>query len=102
MDYIANLYNMSDDKLSQEVMNLNNKLMKVNPASPIYTQLLDMLSTAESVRRERIMSARFKQEDKVDSAIEIGSIESVVYTPIYSQEEFIEVVAKMYIDKKSK
>jgi len=102
MDYIANLYSMSDDKISQEIMNLHNKLVKVNTNSPIYNQLLEMLNTAESIRRERILASRFKEEDKVDSVVEIGSIESVVYTPIYSQEEFLEVVAKMYLDNKSK
>jgi hypothetical protein len=99
MDYIANLYSLSDDKLSQEIMNIHKKLSKVNSTSPIYGQMLEMLNTAEAVRHERFMSAKFSAEDKVDSVIEIGSVESVVYTPIYSQEEFLEVVAKMYLNK---
>jgi hypothetical protein len=99
MDYIANLYNLSDDKLSHEIMNLHKKLSKVNSISPIYGQILEMINTAEAVRHERMMSSKFSAEDKIDSVIEIGSVESVVYTPIYSQEEFLEVVAKMYLDK---
>lgn len=102
MDYIANLYNMRDDKLSQEIMNLHKKLSRVNSVSPIYGQILEMIQTAEAVQRERMMASRFKAEDKVDSIIEIGSVDSVVYTPIYSQEEFLEVVAKMYLDKGKK
>ena len=99
MDYIANLYNLSDDKLSHEIMNLYKKLSKVNSISPIYGQILEMINTAEAVRQERMLSSKFSAEDKIDSVIEIGSVESVVYTPIYSQEECLEVVAKMYLDK---
>jgi hypothetical protein len=99
MDYIANLYSLSDDKLSNEIMNLHKRLSKVNSVSPIYGQILEMINTAEAVRHERMMAAKFTEEDKVDSVIEIGSVESVVYTPVYSQEEFLEVVAKMYLDK---
>jgi len=100
MDYIANLYSMNDDKLSSEIMNLNKKLSRVNSVSPIYGQILEMINTAEAVRHERMMSSKFSAEDRVDSIIEIGSVESVVYTPIYSQEEFLSVVAKMYLKGK--
>lgn len=90
---------MNDDKLSQEIMNLNNKLARIKNISPMYNQLLGMLDAAESVRQERMQYSKYTDKDKVDSAIEIGTIESVVYTPIYSQAEFLEVVAKMYINK---
>jgi hypothetical protein len=93
---------MNADKISQEISNISKKLSKVNSSSPIYNQLLDMLQTAESVHREKLFLSSLKPEDKADSAIEIGSVESVVYTPIYSQEEFLQVVANMYIDKGKK
>jgi hypothetical protein len=99
MDYIANLYNMTDEKLSNEIMTLHKKLSRVNSMSPIYGQIREMINAVEEVQRERIMSAKFSKEDKIDSVIEIGTVESVVYTPIYSQEEFLEVVAKMYLNK---
>jgi hypothetical protein len=99
MDYIANLYSMSDDKLSLEITNLNKKLSRVNSISPIYGQILEMINNAEAIRRERMMSSKFSAEDRIDSIIEIGSVESVVYTPVYSQEEFLSVVAKMYLKK---
>ncbi len=102
MDYIANLYSMNADKISQEITNLHKKLSRVNSSSPIYNQLLDMLQTAEAVQQEKIFLSSLTQEDKKDSAIDIGSVESVVYTPIYSQEEFLQVVANMYIDKGKK
>lgn len=102
MDYIANLYSMNADKISQEISNISKKLSRVNSSSPIYNQLLDMLQTAEAVHREKLFLSSLKPEDKADSAIEIGSVESVVYTPIYSQEEFLHVVANMYIDKGKK
>lgn len=102
MDYIANLYGMTEDKINQEIMNLHKKLMRVNSNSPIYNQLLEMIDNAEAVRREKQFLTSLTAEDKVDSAIDIGSIESVVYTPIYSQEEFLEVVARMYLDKDKK
>jgi hypothetical protein len=102
MDYIANLYSMSDDKLSQEIMNLNKKLSRVNSVSPIYAQILAMINNAEAVRYERMLSSKFTEEDKKDTVIEIGSVDSVVYTPIYSQEDFLEVVAKMYLNKGNK
>jgi hypothetical protein len=102
MDYVAKLYSMSEDKISQEIMNLHKKLATVNGNSPIYNQLLEMVDTAESIRQEKMIMASLKEEDKTDSVIDIGSVESVVYTPIYSQEEFLEVVAKMYLDKGKK
>ena len=102
MDYIANLYSMNADKISQEITNLHKKLSRVNSSSPIYNQLLDMLQTAEAVQQEKIFLSSLTQEDKKDSAIDIGSVESVVYTPVYSQEEFLQVVANMYIDKGKK
>jgi hypothetical protein len=46
-----------------------------------------------------MMASRFTEEDKVDKVIDIGSVDSVVYTPIYSQEDFLQVVAKMYLNK---
>lgn len=102
MDYIANLYSMNADKISQEITNLHKKLSRVNSSSPIYNQLLDMLQTAEAVQQEKIFLSSLTQEDKKDSVIDIGSVESVVYTPVYSQEEFLQVVANMYIDKGKK
>lgn len=102
MDYIAKLYNMSEDKISQEIMNLHKKLATVNGTSPIYSQLLEMLDTAETIRQEKMIMSSLKEEDKKDTVVEIGSVDSVVYTPIYSQEEFLETVAKMYINDKGK
>jgi len=102
MDYVAKLYGLSEDKVSQEIMNLHKRLATVNSTSPIYNQLLEMLDTAEAIRQEKMIMASLKDEDKQDQVIDIGSIESVVYTPIYSQEEFLDVVARMYIDNKGK
>ena len=99
MDYIANYYSMTSDKLSNEIINLHKKLSKINSQSPMYNQVLDLIQTAEAINREKMMMAKFTDEDKVDKAIDIGSVESVVYTPVYSQEEFLEVVAKMHLDK---
>ena len=102
MDYIAKLYSMSEDKVSQEIMNLHKKLATVNSTSPIYNQLLEMLDNAEAVRQEKMIMSSLKEEDKKDSVIDIGSVESVLYTPIYSQEEFLETVARMYLNKGKK
>lgn len=99
MDYIANYYSMTSDKLSNEIINLHKKLSKINNQSPMYNQVLDLIQTAEAINREKMLMAKFTEEDKVDKAIDIGSVESIVYTPVYSQEEFLEVVAKMYLDK---
>lgn len=100
MDYVATYYAMTADKLSNEIMNLHKKLSRINSQSPMYNQVLDLIQTAEAINREKMMMAKFTEEDKVDKAIDIGSVESVVYTPIYSQEEFLEVVAKMYLNKR--
>ena len=102
MDYIAGYYAMTADKLSNEIMNLHKKLARINSQSPMYNQVLDLLQTAEAINREKMMMAKFTEEDKVDKVIDIGSVESVVYTPVYSQEEFLEVVAKMYLDNRNK
>lgn len=99
MDYIANYYSMSADKLSQEILNLYKKLYRINSQSPMYNQVLELINTAEAINREKMMMAKFTDEDKEDKAIDIGEVESVVYTPVYSQEEFLEVVAKMYLKK---
>lgn len=102
MDYIADLYRMSEDKVSQEIMNLHKKLARVNSNSPIYNQLLEMLESAETIRQEKIFLSSLKEEDRKDTVVEIGTIDSVVYTPIYSQEDLLEVVARMYLDKDKK
>lgn len=65
----------------------------------MYNQVLELINTAEAINREKMMMAKFTDEDKEDKAIDIGEVESVVYTPVYSQEEFLEVVAKMYLKK---
>lgn len=94
-DYYDKVHSMSDDKLVEEIQNLYKKLSVINAQSPIYNQILDMLSTAESTYHERLTVNRIKNKSG-SSVIEIGSVDESVYTPDYSTDELLLAVVSQY------
>lgn len=96
-DYYGHIANMSEDHLVKEVERLNNQLMKLNPQSPLFNQVLDMSRIAETALREHYERERFKNQK--DSVIEIGKMESKTFYPDYTKEELLDVVVTSYIDE---
>jgi hypothetical protein len=97
MDFYAHVYTLSEDKLIAEIEKLNKQLFKLNPSSPMYNQLLNMIDTARNAHAEMIYASRFKnQEDKI---IEIGTIEEHIVTPDYSKQELLLAIVEQYTNK---
>ena len=84
MDYVATYYSMTADKLSNEIMNLHKKLSKINSQSPMYNQVLDLIQAAEAINREKMMMAKFTEE-------EVSNIRNVLINKMLCSE-----IAKMY------
>lgn len=97
-DYYTKVNSMTEDKLSDEIRSLYKKLMSLNPQSPMYDQMLQMVTTAETAYQEKIYLNKFK--DSKDEVINIGTIDEVVHTPNYSTEELLLAVVSQYTGNK--
>lgn len=95
MDYYVKLTGMSESELDAEIKKLNDMLFKMNPASPMFEQVRDMLAQATAQYGENIFLERSKNKLK-DEALEIGSISSDVIEPDYSSEELLLAVVTSY------
>ena len=92
-DYYEHVHSLKEDKLTDEIQQLNKRLMKTDPASPVYAQLLGMLSHAESAYQDIIYASRIKNESTV---LDIGEMESTTYTPDYSESSVLEALVNSY------
>lgn len=92
-DYFAHVNELSEDKLVEELENLNKRLMKIDFQSPIYAQLLDMIDMAESAYNDILYSKRIKNENSV---IDIGEIESIETKPDYDREDVLTALVHEY------
>jgi hypothetical protein len=92
-DYYAYVNELEEEKVVAEIEKLNKKLFRLNTSSPMYSQLLDMLSTAESAYQDIQYKRRIKSEDSV---INIGEIESVVTEPDYNKAELLDAIVTSY------
>jgi translation initiation factor 2B subunit (eIF-2B alpha/beta/delta family) len=97
MDYYSHIYSLTEDKLIQEIENLNKRLFKINPGSAMYNQLLDMINTAQTAHAEMQYVRRVK--DTSDKIIEIGEVTEHIVTPDYSSEELLIAVVEQYTPK---
>jgi len=93
MDYYDKYSSMNEEKLLDEIEELNKRLFKIRGNSPIRSQLLDMIHTAENFYREFQSTRRVKLENTV---INIGEIESSVNTPEYSSIEVLNILVTGY------
>lgn len=92
-DYYTKVYELPEDKLVVEIERLNKQLFKINATSPIYNQLVDMISIANDAYDEMCYKKRVKVEDKI---IEIGTVDQETFTPDYSKEVLLNAVVQQY------
>ncbi len=88
---------MSPEKLLDKITELNKRLFKMNQRSPMYNQMRAIIAEAQTVYQEGLQMARFEaQESGRDEVINIGDIESEVYTPDYGDTSVLDTVVKSY------
>jgi hypothetical protein len=100
-DYWGKIQEMDSDKLFEEIKKLNDKLYKMDQNSPMFQQVRGMLDMC-SERQSDLMARIMENNDKTPDVLEIGEIESVVYTPEYSEQELITTLSNFYTQKKEK
>ena len=100
-DYWEKIQEMDSDKLFEEIKKLNDKLYKMDQNSPMFQQVRGMLDMC-SERQSDLMAIIIENNDKTPDVLEIGEIESVVYTPEYSEQELITTLSNFYTQKKEK
>lgn len=93
---------MSPEKLLDKIQELNKRLFKMNPNSGMYAQMRSIINEAQAAYQDHLAVSRFQStEEDADSVINIGEIESVVYTPDYSDNIVLNNVVQSYLgDKK--
>lgn len=88
---------MGPEKLLDKITELNKRLFKMNQRSPMYNQMRAIIQEAQTVYQEGLMMAKFEaQEADRNDIIEIGEIESEVYTPDYDDKVVLDTVVKSY------
>lgn len=100
-DYWEKIQEMDSDKLFEEIKKLNDKLYKMGQNSPMFQQVRGMLDMC-SERQSDLMAVIIENNDKTPDVLEIGEIESVVYTPEYSEQELLTTLSNFYTQKKEK
>ena len=92
---------MSPEKLLDKIQELNKRLFKMNNSSPMYNQMRGIIQEAQHVYQEHLAMSRFNaQEEERDTVINIGDIESEVYTPDYNDNTVLDTVVNSYIGGK--
>lgn len=98
-DYFLKIQELKEDDLFEEIKKLNTKLYSVNETSPMFQQLKSMLDMCNERQKDIMMEYRLKS-DKTPDVLEIGEIESVVYTPEYSEQELLTTLTNFYSENK--
>ena len=89
----------STDEIFEEIKKLNEKLFKINEASPMWQQLKGMIDVCHH-RQQELMAHQFESLDKTPDVLEIGAIQSEVYTPEYSEQELLTTLTNFYSKEK--
>lgn len=101
-DYYFKIDGMSTDKILTEIETLRKKQFTVKAETPIWYQIQDMIDFCTMEYQARIMREKVKNEKSSD-VMDIGEIDSVDYTPDYSERDtFVEMVSFYSGDKISK
>jgi hypothetical protein len=87
-EYFLKIQHMKEDVLFEEMKKLNQKLYAINQTSPMFQQITDMLAMCKERHKDLILEYKEKN-DKTPEILEIGEIESEVYTPEYSEQELL-------------
>ena len=90
---------MKEDVLFEEMKKLNQKLYAINQTSPMFQQITDMLAMCKERHKDLILEYKEKN-DKTPEILEIGEIESEVYTPEYSEQELLTSLTNFYSKEK--
>jgi hypothetical protein len=95
---------MEPGKLLDKIQELNKKLFNVNQQSPVFNQLRGIIQEAQMVYSEQLAVDRYNmQNEERDSVINIGEIESEVYTPHYGEgNPILDVVVSSYLQEPKK
>jgi len=89
----------STDEIFEEIKKLNEKLFKLNEASPMWQQIKGMIDVCHH-RQQELMAHTLESLDKTPDVLEIGEIESEVYTPEYSEQELLTTLTNFYSKEK--
>ena len=101
-DYYFKVDGMNNDQLLTEKETLRKKQFNVKTDTPIWFQIQDMIDFCTQEYQARVMRERLKNEKSSD-VMDIGEIDSVDYTPDYSERDtFVEMVSFYSGDKISK
>ena len=101
-DYYFKIDAMSNDQILTEMETLRKKQFTVKSETPIWYQIQDMIDFCTQEYQARVMRERLKN-DKSSDVMDIGEIDSVDYTPDYSERDtFVEMVSFYSGDKISK
>jgi hypothetical protein len=85
----------STDKVCEEIKVLNEKLFRLNEASPMWQQVKGMIDICHH-RQQELMAHQMEELDKTPDVLEIGEIQSQVYTPEYSEQELLTTLTNFY------
>jgi hypothetical protein len=101
-DYYFKIDGMSNDQILTEMETLRKKQFTVKSETPIWYQIQDMIDFCSQEYQARVMRDRVSN-DKSSDIMDIGEIDSVDYTPDYSERDtFVEMVSFYSGDKISK
>jgi hypothetical protein len=90
---------MTSQELDAEIHRLTNLFFKQRPGTKMYQQLVLAINQARQVagdkHQHQALQEKFKDPEN-QGIIDIGDIEEKVYTPDYSKEELVIMVASSY------
>ncbi len=98
-DFFDKIQNMNSDQLFEEIKKLNDKIYKLNESSPMWQQIKEMINLCHA-RQGELMAHKMEELDKTPDILDIGEIQSEVYTPEYSEQELLTTLSNFYSKKK--
>jgi hypothetical protein len=95
---------LDQSKLLDKITELNKKLFNINQRSPVFNQLRGIISEAQQVYSEKLAVDRYNaQNEERSEVINIGEIESEVYTPNYEEgSPILDAVVSSYVQEPKK
>lgn len=94
-DFFEKVHEMNEDKLIEEMQNLNKKLFSIKKEGGIRLQIENMLSIVQD-RYNTLTALKRLEADKTPDVLNIGEIEEVVVTPDYTDQELITYFSNFY------
>lgn len=96
MDNWEKYQSMKIDDLLTTIQDLNKKLFKMKEGTMVYSQLNAMINNAEQALQDKMALERIKGQPGSE-VMNIGEIDSVVETPIYSDKELLDITVESYL-----